>query len=444
MVSAVHHAGERLYAIARRGETVHALPAQGDDLRLEPPRLSLPASRACPLACSEGTYVRTLCEDLAAAMGCTGSHGGAVARCLGTVRAYEARTLEEIEASPQDCAHSAGAHHPVSDDRARRPRLGGFSSRAPRSFAAGLGGQARVRARLGASSSSASAKRSARCWRRAKFSCEGPPRTRSAKRLRVRSCSPSAFSMGCIAGTARSSAHLLRTRRPGFRAAVLTFRNHPATHLRPERTPPLITTLEERVNLLASTGIDELYLVPFDDRIATLRCARRFLSDVLVGMLGVRAARRRAKISGSGAVAAVTHRSRARCSEPLGVERHRGARRSAKTAEGISSTRIRAALARGDMATVNRLLGEPYALRGRVTFGAGRGHDLGFPTANLAMAARRKTLPADGVYACVARYDGRDYRGLLSIGTNPTFRRWPTDALKRGWSISGARSTARN
>ena len=60
------------------------------------------------------------------------------------------------------------------------------------------------------------------------------------------------------------------------------------------------------------------------------------------------------------------------------------------------------------------------ALRGRVTLGAGRGHDLGFPTANLAVPPE-KTVPADGVYACVGRYEGRDYPGLVSIGTNPTF-----------------------
>jgi len=81
---------------------------------------------------------------------------------------------------------------------------------------------------------------------------------------------------------------LLRLRKPGQRAAVLTFRNHPSTYLRPDRTPPLISTLEERVNLLAATGIDELYLVPFDERIAALE-ARVFLQDILLGGLRIRA-----------------------------------------------------------------------------------------------------------------------------------------------------------
>jgi riboflavin kinase/FMN adenylyltransferase len=90
------------------------------------------------------------------------------------------------------------------------------------------------------------------------------------------------------------------------------------------------------------------------------------------------------------------------------------------TEDRVSSTRIRAAVLRGDMETANRLLGESYVVRGRIALGEGRGHDLGFPTANLDVPPE-KTLPADGVYSAVGRYDGRDYRGLVSIGSNPTF-----------------------
>jgi riboflavin kinase/FMN adenylyltransferase len=210
---------------------------------------------------------------------------------------------------------------------------------------------------------------------------------------------------------------LLRQRRPGYRAAVLTFKNHPATYLRPERVPPLINTLEERINLLGSTGIDEVYLVPFDDSIARTD-ARTFLADVLHAKLRIRGLvvgdnfRFGRGREGDATVARETL-------GPLGVDVVAVAPLSDHD-ERISSTRIRAALARGDLATANRLLGEPYSLSGRVTLGFGRGHDLGFPTANLAVDPE-KTLPADGVYAIVARYDGHDYSGLVSIGTNPTF-----------------------
>lgn len=210
---------------------------------------------------------------------------------------------------------------------------------------------------------------------------------------------------------------LLRLRKPGYRAAVLTFRNHPATFLRPANVPPLLTTVEERVNLLASTGIDELFLIPFDERIARMD-ATAFLADELAGRLGARAL----------AIGENFRFGHLRAGDPDLARRVLGERGIAVAAvppvldggERISSTRIRAALLAGDTATADRLLGAAYTVRGHVALGAGRGHDLGFPTANLVVPAG-KTLPCDGVYAIVGRHEGRDYNGLVSIGTNPTF-----------------------
>ena len=227
---------------------------------------------------------------------------------------------------------------------------------------------------------------------------------------------------------------VLRLRRPGYRAAALTFRNHPATYLRPEQVPALLTTLEERVNLLASTGVDELYLVPFDDRIATIE-ARAFLEDVLVGKLGIRAL-----VFGDDFRFGAHRGGDARLAED--VLRALGVAVNAVApvldeGEPVSSTRIRAALERGDFETVNRLLGEPYALRGRVVLGHGRGHALGFPTANLDVAAE-KTLPRDGVYRATARVDGRAYQSLVSIGDNPTFGGGPKTV--EAWLLDYSRS----
>jgi riboflavin kinase/FMN adenylyltransferase len=232
---------------------------------------------------------------------------------------------------------------------------------------------------------------------------------------------PLVLAIGFFDGLHRGHREILRTllrlRRPGYRSAVLTFRNHPSTHLRPDRVPPLLTTLEERVNLLASTGIDELYLVPFDEQIARLD-AHAFCTDIVHGVLGVRAVtigenfRFGAGRSGDATLAREVlspHGIAVVAVSPV-----------LDADERISSTRVRAAVLRGDMETANRLLGESYAMRGTVELGEGRGHDLGFPTANLAVAPE-KTLPADGVYAAVGRHDGRDYRGLVSIGSNPTF-----------------------
>jgi riboflavin kinase/FMN adenylyltransferase len=86
----------------------------------------------------------------------------------------------------------------------------------------------------------------------------------------------------------------------------------------------------------------------------------------------------------------------------------------------ISSTRIRGLIAQGEMEEADRLLGGiGYTLSGIVEIGAGRGHGLGFPTANVAVS--RKQLPRDGVYSATARFDGRDRAALVSIGTNPQF-----------------------
>jgi riboflavin kinase / FMN adenylyltransferase len=210
---------------------------------------------------------------------------------------------------------------------------------------------------------------------------------------------------------------LLRMRRPGERAGVLTFSNHPAAFLRPDSVPPLITTLEERVTLLGEAGVDDVYLVPFDERIAELSAAA-FVERVLIGTLDVRAIvvgenfRFGHKRSGTPALARELFAKHGRTVELTPALTDDG--------ERVSSTRIREALRRGDVTAADALLGRAYTLRGPVVLGEGRGHTLGFPTANVATPPG-KLLPMDGVYAAVARHDGRDHACLVSIGEKPTF-----------------------
>jgi riboflavin kinase / FMN adenylyltransferase len=209
----------------------------------------------------------------------------------------------------------------------------------------------------------------------------------------------------------------LKLRRAGERTAVLTFREHPSAFLRPGNEPPLIATLEERVNAFARAGIDEAYVIPFDATVASLTPAQ-FLDETLIGRLNARAMvvganfRFGHKRAGDVAFAQAHLRERGRDMVPVPNTMDDG--------ERVSSTRIRAAIQSGDLETADRLLGAPYTVRGVVTFGAGRGHDLGYPTANLAVPPQ-KLLPPDGVYRATGRHDGRDYFGLVSIGTNPTF-----------------------
>jgi riboflavin kinase / FMN adenylyltransferase len=212
----------------------------------------------------------------------------------------------------------------------------------------------------------------------------------------------------------------LRLRRPGWRAGVLTFANHPATHLRPGTEPPLISTPEERLELFGRAGFDECFFIRFDENVATLSPAE-FL-EILTERLNVRAAivgstfrfghkragdvalMRQFFTSGERRVVAV---------DPICEDNQR-----------ISSTRIRNLIREGQMYDADRLLGATgYEIRGRVEIGAGRGHALGFPTANVGVPA--KLLPKDGVYTATARYDGRDYPALVSIGTNPQFGEGP-------------------
>jgi riboflavin kinase/FMN adenylyltransferase len=208
----------------------------------------------------------------------------------------------------------------------------------------------------------------------------------------------------------------LRLRKPGWRSGVLTFANHPATHLRPGTEPALICTPEERFTLFASVGFEECFSVKFDDAIATLE-PEAFL-EILLERLGVR-----------GVVVGSTFRfGHKRAGDVTMMGEYLASRRVrcvavehvADAGERISSTRIRTLIREGDLALADRLLGGTgYEIRGPVEAGAGRGHALGFPTANVRVPL--KLLPKDGVYSAVARYDGRDYAALVSIGANPQF-----------------------
>ena len=210
---------------------------------------------------------------------------------------------------------------------------------------------------------------------------------------------------------------LLQARRAGERTAVLTFAQHPTAFLRPGDVPAQIATHAERVNAFARAGVDEMFVLTFDEAFASLS-PEAFLDDVLVGAMGARVMvvganfRFGAKRVGDLAFAQVHLRAQGR--EAIGVPN------ALLDGERVSSTRVRVAIAGGDVALADRLLGTPYIVRGTVGFGAGRGHDLGFPTANMIVPAE-KMLPPDGVYTITGRHEGRDYPGLVSIGTNPTF-----------------------
>ncbi|MDQ6932647.1 MAG: riboflavin biosynthesis protein RibF [Candidatus Eremiobacteraeota bacterium] len=232
---------------------------------------------------------------------------------------------------------------------------------------------------------------------------------------------PLVLAIGFFDGFHRGHQAIIRQtlllRRPGFRAAALTFSNHPASLLRPQMQPRLITTSEERVNLLGAAGIEECFFVPFNAALARLS-PQEFIDSVLVEKLRVRSVIVGENFRFGADRAGDVHFARDRlemhsvqfCAVPNELD----------SDERISSSRVRSLIERGDLVGADRLLVDSYTLRGSVAIGVGRGHELGFPTANLAVRPD-KALPKDGVYAATARHDGRDYAALVSLGSNPTF-----------------------
>lgn len=207
----------------------------------------------------------------------------------------------------------------------------------------------------------------------------------------------------------------LRMRKPGWSCGVLTFANHPSAYLRPGTEPPLLATPEERIDRFAAVGFQECFFVPFDERIASME-PQEFL-ELLVAQLGVRGV----------AVGETFRYGHKRAGDAAQMRAYLEPKSVTVTAvpsvtldgERVSSTRIRTLIGNGDMERAEAMLGYGYELRGVVELGAGRGHGLGFPTANIRVP--EKLLPRDGVYSGVARYDGRDFAALISIGTNPQF-----------------------
>jgi len=239
-------------------------------------------------------------------------------------------------------------------------------------------------------------------------------------RLEWRSKHPLVLAIGFFDGLHRGHAAILhelrRMRKPGYRTGVLTFANHPATFL--GTVPPaLISTVEERIDLLAEGGIEECFFVDFDERIASLS-PQAFIEGVLLDGLAVRGVvvgenfRFGKGRAGDVAFARRELERRGVSFQTVANQQHGGSR--------VSSTRIRELIGQGNLAEADVLLGHAFTLRGRVMLGEGRGHALGFPTANLTFDSS-KILPIDGVYSGIARHDGRDYPALVSIGSNPTF-----------------------
>jgi riboflavin kinase/FMN adenylyltransferase len=210
-----------------------------------------------------------------------------------------------------------------------------------------------------------------------------------------------------------------RARERGATATVVTFDRHPQELINPAEAPPLITTLRQRAAVFERVGIDLVVVLRFDESLRRLE-PEAFVRQVLVDSLGVVhvvvGANFRFGHRGAGTVEDLR-----RLGEALGftVEVFELVQDEAP-GEPVSSSLIRRQLAEGDVERVTRELGRPFQLEGRVVAGAGRGRDLGVPTANLDVPPKL-CLPRIGVYAGWVTHQGVRRPAVINVGLNPTF-----------------------
>jgi riboflavin kinase/FMN adenylyltransferase len=206
----------------------------------------------------------------------------------------------------------------------------------------------------------------------------------------------------------------------GLDAVCITFDRHPAEVVRPESAPKLLTTPEQKLELLAATGyLDRCFVLRFDAARST-ETAEEFVGEVLVDGADARVVVVGADFHfgrGRGGNVALLEQMGAE----LGFEVIGVGLAAAPGGPVHSSTRIRELLADGDVEGAAASLGRPHEMRGVVEHGDERGRELGFPTANVAVPARA-CLPADGVYAgTFTGADGVERVAAVSVGRRPTF-----------------------
>jgi riboflavin kinase/FMN adenylyltransferase len=212
------------------------------------------------------------------------------------------------------------------------------------------------------------------------------------------------------------SAVAAEARERGTRAVAITFDPHPELFLRPEQAPSLLTPMDERVRLLAATGIDAVLVLTFDAALAAMP-AREFVREILVDALRIVALHEGGNFRcGHDAEAGVEELRRFGTEFGFALRVHAPVR--VRGLE-VSSSAIRALVAAGDMRRARWMLGRPFAVRSTPARGRGIGTRLLVPTVNL--AAYAGLLPAFGVYVTRLTVAGRCFHAVTNVGNRPTF-----------------------
>lgn len=207
-------------------------------------------------------------------------------------------------------------------------------------------------------------------------------------------------------------------RRTGGETVVITFWPHPRLVLHADsKDLKLLSTFEEKAQLLEQYGIDHLIKIAFTKSFSQLS-SKEFIQKILIDAIGT-----------SQLVIGYDHRfgkNREGSFEHLVANKEKYGFEVVEISRqdvdnvGVSSTRIRNALAAGEVEIAAEYLGRPYSFSGNVVEGDKIGRSMGFPTANIHIPEPYKLIPADGVYAVQVQLDGQHYNGMLNIGHRPT------------------------
>lgn len=222
------------------------------------------------------------------------------------------------------------------------------------------------------------------------------------------------FHLGHQAVVNRAISLGFHQRRP---VIVATFDPHPVRYFRPGVPPFRLTTLDQRERLFAHAGADAMLVFEFGQELASMS-AEEFVSEVLARQLGVAAV-----VTGQDFTFGRGRAGNAQLLNDLGRRHGIGAEAVAPVlldGEPVSSSRIRQALGEGDPGKATHLLTRPFAVEAIVERGDGRGHEFGYPTANLSLGDFQR--PAYGIYAVRVRLDDeREHCGVASFGVRPMF-----------------------
>jgi riboflavin kinase / FMN adenylyltransferase len=214
------------------------------------------------------------------------------------------------------------------------------------------------------------------------------------------------------------SALVQEAKNAGGESVIITFNPHPRKIVNPAEHLQLINTLQEKIDLLQNKGVDHLVIVPFTAAFSEQE-AETYIQDFLVKLFHPHTI-----IIGYDHHFGKNRKGHYRLLEQKAATYNYRLKEIPKHVLNeidISSTKIRKALLASDIATANKLLGYDYFFEGMVVQGDKMGRQLGYPTANLKYTNEDKIRLGEGVYAVYVKVKGEEKKGMMSIGTRPTF-----------------------